>query len=679
MKKHLILSAGTVALLSVTIPAYADDSPPNSEVLVLEPVTVTANKREQQQDKIDGSVSVRTAEDLKAAGVSNVADLEKVFPGLQIRSRGSSVYANVSVRGVTSPDFYNPAVQIYVDGVPQSSSHFTQSLMDVERVELLRGPQGTLYGSNAYGGVINIITRKPETLTGMAAVGVSTQGQTADTAVSTPIVPGKLYGDVAISSDWRQGTIDDTATGESNSDDRVNRSARARLRYAPQGGPFSLSLSGQKDVVHSNEEVVVANIYDRTSDSSLYGKPRIDKTVDTFAMNADYDLANGTLSSITSYQDVSLDRFAYGLHQPEDQNTLSQEIRYAFGEKGPLSGVAGGFFQYTDFDRHNDPYSVWYGASDNSVETRSLAMFGEATYKLTSQLDLTGGLRYSHENSKIDFHRGNSGLAGFTFQNEADFDDISPKMALGWQVAPDHRLYAQVSRGYKPGGFNHTVMSTDDAAAYDPETSTNWEVGWHGNMLDRRIQANVSAYLISATDKQIYVNVLGTSFQTLRNMGDSRSVGIEFDVTATPVDSIRLTFGGQAGRSTFVDSRDPNSGADYDGNRLPYAPDYTLNVAAQYLVPQTGLPGELSVRTAGRYFSRTYFDPANTLQQGGYPLFDMSVDLALDSGLFLSLFADNVADRVYRTYSFYGGATGTTPYSSLGDGRIVGLRGGMTF
>ena len=159
-------------------------------------------------------------------------------------------------------------------------------------------------------------------------------------------------------------------------------------------------------------------------------------------------------------------------------------------------------------------------------------------------------------------------------------------------------------------------------------------------------------------------------------MGESRSVGIDFDVTAYPVDAIKLTLGGQAGRSTFINSRDPNSGADYDGKRLPYAPDYTLNAASEYLVPQTMLPGALSLRGAGRYFSRSYFDPANKLKQGGYPLFDLSVDLTLDNGLNLSLFADNVADRVYRTYSFDSGAG---IYSSVGEGRVVGLRGAMTF
>ena len=508
MKKHIVLSAG--ALLSIAMPVMAEET--GTATMVLEPVTVTANKREQEQDKVDGSVSVRTAEDLKAAGVNTVADLEKVFTGLQIRSRGSSAYANVSVRGVTSPDFYNPAVQIYVDGVPQSSSHFVQTLMDAERVELLRGPQGTLYGSNAYGGVINIITRKTEQASGKVAAGFATRGQSTDASATTPIIPDMLYGDVAVSSSWRDGRIDDATSGEKDVDDSVDRNGRVRLRYAPKGGPLSITVSGQRETLHSNEEVVVANVHDLTSKSSVYAKPRLDKTVDTFALGADYRLGGGTLSSVTSYQDLTLDRFAYGMVQPEEQTTFSQELRYAFGQGGSLSGVVGGFFQNSDFDRHTDPYQGWFGASDNTIKTRSLALFGEATYAVTKQVDLTGGMRYSHDRSEIDFRRASSGVAGFAFNNDADFDSVTPKVALGWQATPDHRLYAQVSRGYKPGGFNHAVTIADDAKGYDPETSTNWELGWHGAMLDRRIQANVAAYWIAAEDKQIYINAPGSTF-----------------------------------------------------------------------------------------------------------------------------------------------------------------------
>ncbi|MFD0388242.1 TonB-dependent receptor plug domain-containing protein [Tistrella bauzanensis] len=137
--------------------ARADDQ----DVQRLDALTVTAGKRDQALGQIDSSVTVRTAEELAEAGVTRLDDLDRVFPGLVIRARGNRAYTGVTIRGVTSPDFYNPAVQVYVDGVPQDAAAFAQELVNVERVELLRGPQGTLYGRNAHGGVINVITRMP--------------------------------------------------------------------------------------------------------------------------------------------------------------------------------------------------------------------------------------------------------------------------------------------------------------------------------------------------------------------------------------------------------------------------------------------------------------------------------------------------------------------------------------
>lgn len=681
MQQTLAPSAGIIgaagvavaALLGLPAPAQAAD--PAS----LPTVTVTANKRPQASGATDSSVLVRSGADLEEAGVRTITDLEKVFPGLHISARGSSTYANVSIRGMSSPDFYNPAVQVYVDGVPQDPATLSQALTNVDRVEVLKGPQGSLYGAGAYGGVINIITRRPETARTTVSAGLSTAGQDSRISTTQVLDPGRLYGELSLGGAWRDGTIDDAATGGSSVDDRQNRDARARLRFAPQGGPLDLAVSASRIEENSNEEVVVSDIHRRSTNSAVYAHPRSHKTLTSLAVNADYRVGPGTISSITAYQDRDLDRSAYGLYQPEQQKTLSQELRYALSGDS-YNGVVGLYAGQTDFDRQTGPYfGGVVGASDSSVTTTGTAAFGEGTYHLTPTVDLTAGVRYSYDQAKTEATRANGLMAAYpalSFSNSADFDAVTPKLAAGWQVTPDHRLHAQVSQGYKPGGFNHTVTSAADARPYSPETSTNAEVGWTGRFAGNRVEVSTTAYWIEAEDKQIYVNVgAGSPFQTLRNMGESRSVGLEFDTVVRPVDSLRLTFGGTVGRSTFTSATDPVSNADYADKRLPYAPDVLLNASATYFLPPTGLPGDLSLRGATRYTSRTYFDPANTMAQGGYALFDLSLDLATDSGATFSLFAENIADRQYRTYSFNGGTT----YSSLGDGRVVGIRGEVTF
>lgn len=677
MRSKTGLGRGAAALVAVLCASPALGQGQSSEPLRMDAVTVTANKRPQRLGEVDGSVTVRTAEDLERAHVTKVDDLGKVFPGLIINERGNRAYANITVRGVTSPDFYNPAVQVYVDGVPQDAAYFTQQLLNVDRVELLRGPQGTLYGRNAHGGVINIITRKPDDkLEGNVGGTLADKRQNADASVATPIVPGKLFGDINVRWEKTFGQVDDIATGQQDIDDAIARLGRARLRYAPIGGPLDVMAMAQREEVSSHEELYIREVFlrDRNFNSATQGgKPFLDRAVNTFALNADYDLGFGKISSVTSSQNRKLTRVLQGRNTPEDQDGLAQELRFAYDNGGRLTGVAGAFIQDTDFTRRDPGFTGFFGPSQNNVDSRSYALFGEATYKITESVDATAGLRWSREDAEIDYAR--TGTSAFSFKADDSFSDVSPKGALGWEFAPRHRLYGVVARGFKPGGFNHTVSVPADAIPYESETSTNYEIGWRGIAFGGAVEFGTAVYWIKAKDKQIYVGPLGQ--QVLRNVGDAESKGVEFDMTARPIDSLVLTLGGSFGRSEFDGAVDPQTGANYDGNTLPYAPDYTVQGSARYIVPQTSLAGELSLRGAATYVSKTYFNETNTLGQGGYTLLDVSLDVNFDSGLSLSLFADNLTDKLYRTSSFLFAAGDQR--STIGDGRIVGLAARMKF
>lgn len=678
-RSFLLRGTAAAALMLWALPGAAQVGA--SEPLRLDSISVTANKRPQRLAEVDGAVAVRTAEDLEQAHVSKVEDLERVFPGLLIRSRGNSAYANVTVRGISSPDYYNPAVQVYVDGVAQDQAYFTQEMVDVERVELLRGPQGTLYGRGAHGGVLNIVTRKPDdrnmaTLSGT----ISSQDRTVQAIAGLALVPGMLYGDVALQLGDRLGSIDDSggpgSMMGSNIDDGTSWAGRARLRYAPVGGPLDVMATIQRERLRSHEEFYVreANLKDRIVNTATDGGlPLLDRVVNSFGLTASYDFGGAVLTSVTSLQKRTMTRDIFGNATPEDQRSLSEELRLTWGGAGPLSGVVGGFFQDTDFTRRDPGYPGYMGPSVNAVGSRSYAAFGEVTYKITPTVDVTGGLRWSREESSINYQRGMPG--GYGFSANASFGNISPKLALGWQVTPDHRLYALASQGFKPGGFNHTVSSPADGVAYKSETSTNIEAGWRGVLVPGILEGGTAVYWIHANDKQIYVGPVG--MQVLRNAGKAQSKGIELDVQATPVDGLTVDAGVTIGRSEFTDSRDPQTGASYDGKRVPYAPDTTLRLSARYVIPQTGIPGELSLRGGGRYYSRTYFDEANSLQQAGYMLFDASVDLALDNGMSLSVFGDNLTDRTYRTSSFLFGAGDVR--STVGQGRVIGVTGRYRF
>ena len=644
-------------------------------------IEVTANKRPQRLSEVDGSVSVRTGEELREAGVTQVQDLEKVFPGLVIRRRGNRAYTNVSLRGVTSSDFYDPAVQVYLDGVPQDPSYFTQELVDVERVEVLRGPQGTLYGGNAHGGVINIISKRPENeVTGYAAARVSTPHRYVDGGISAPILENMLYGTANLRRSDYLGQIDDIATGDSDIDKSRTWLGRGRLLLAPDESPFQIALTAQHDELVSNEELYLSedNLEDLEFDSiGQGGVNEIKRDVTSFALTATYDLEDVTLTSITAYQDRDIKkRLIQGFDTPEFQDSLSEEVRinFALGER--WNGVGGLFFQDTDFSRETPEVGGFFGESENQVDTQSYAVFGEISYALTESLELTGGLRWSYEEASIDYRR--VAPLPLAIRDDDSFQDISPKLSLGWQVNEDHRVYALASRGFKPGGFNHTLpislMSGAVEVSYDSETSTNLELGWRGSLFDQRVEAGATAYWIFTDDKQIYVGPIGSQF--LRNAGDAESYGVELEARIHASDDLMFDLGATLGRSEFTDASDPETAASYDGRRLPFAPDVTVGAAVRYLVPQDFIPGDISLRLAGTYSGRTYFDEANELSQPGYLLVDASVDLLLDNGITLSLFAENLTDKIYRTYSY---EQGGTVFSSVGEGRVVGVAGRFEF
>ncbi|MGD1876080.1 MAG: TonB-dependent receptor [Kiloniellaceae bacterium] len=665
------LSAGTVGAQDAT----------QEEPVLLNTIEVTATKRLQPLSEVDGAVSVRTGEELREAGVRTVEDLGKVFPGLIIRKRGNRAYSSISLRGVTSPDFYNAAVQVYVDGVPQDPAYLTQELVDVERVEVLRGPQGTLYGRKAHGGVINVITRKPDNeLRGRLSGTVSTHDRMVDAGISVPIVEDMLYGALDIRRSDYLGQIHDVATGDDDIDDSRTWFGRAKLEFAPKDNPFSLALTAQHDELVSHEELYIseANLEGLDFDSGAQGGVNeIKRNVDSYALTAAYDFGAATLTSVTSYQDRDISkRLIQGFDTPEFQETLAEELRLEFGFGERWDGVMGLYFQDTDFKRQLPAIGAFFGTSENRVESQSYAAFGEVTYVLTDSLDLTGGLRWSYEDASIDYRRVAPGP--LSIQDDDSFQDISPKIALGWQVSEDHRLYALVSRGFKPGGFNHTLpftlMSDDVSVSYDSETSTNFELGWHGALFDDRVEAGAAAYWILTEDKQIYVGPV--TGQYLRNAGEAQSYGVELEARVHATEDLTLDLGAMLGRSEFTDARDPDTGTQYDGNRVPFAPDYTFQAAARYFVPQDFMPGDISLRVAGTYVGRAYFDEANDLSQPGYLLLDAAVDLLLDNGISLGLFVDNITDKVYRTYSYQSGGD---VFSSAGEGRVFGVTGRFEF
>lgn len=627
--------------------------------------------------KIDGGVSVVTSEQLRQNDVRSVGDLQKVFPGLVIENRGNRAYANFTVRGVSSPDFYNPAVQVYIDGVPQAYSAMVQDLENVDHVEFLRGPQGTLFGRNGFAGVLNIVTRKSReataTVTGTAAdrrkdIGVSATGV---------VIPDTLFLDLSLKAIDQIGQIRDIARGNEPIDNSRSFNGRAGMRYAPKGGPFDANVWASHDRLSSHEETAILDqdVPARIYRSPLLGYPynNIDRNITTTGLNWNYRFGEFTLSNMTSYQDVELRRQLFGFQFPETTGVFNQELKVAYSNGGPLKAIAGVSFSNEAFER--TAYVQLPFQSANHVDSQHFAVFGEGTYALTNRLDLTVGGRAGIDWSSINF----TGLdlatfAPLAFTKQVEFSSFQPKASLGYQLTDELRVYGLVSQGYKPGGFNHAVSFAADALPYRPETAWNYEIGSRLNLWNGRLLLKSALYYIESKDKQIYVGPIG--LQVIRNAGEAVSKGLELEATVKPTNRLTLTANANFGRSEFTDFIDPLSAVNYNGKQVPYAPDVTANLFGRYVIDQTFTPIDIALTGAAHYFSQVYFNEANTLGQGEYATYDVGVEFLVPKGPTFKLFAQNLTDVVYRTNSF---AFSGQVLSTIGQGRLIGASGRWQF
>ncbi|WP_171346587.1 TonB-dependent receptor [Vibrio coralliilyticus] len=642
------LSPLSLAVLAATLSPAVAAHDHTQEVMIIE-----ATKQDIPLERVDNSVLIKTGEELEKAGIHEVKDLEKVFPGLMIQTRGNRTYANTTIRGVSSPDYYSPTVSIYVDGVLQDSAFLTQQLMNVEQVELLRGPQGTLYGGNAQGGIINIITKKATDET-VASAGVSYSNLSRQIDGSAAVaISETTYADFAIRSLKDEGNIRHIPSNTDDANETEDFSGTARFHYLPEQSPLSLTFSVSSAHLDSHEEWYLTQ-EEYNNKATSQNIPELKRVVNSYALNVGYDLGTTQLTSITAYQNRNVDREYIGGKWVEDQNTFSQEVRANTQFSDDLSTLVGGYYENRRFDVNT--------GAQNDIKTDTYALFGQANYALTDSVDLTGGLRASRFSSESDFG-GNSAWMIDSYQSDKSENVVSPKAAIGWQVDEDSRIFASLTSGYRPGGFSPVPRSSGDKNGYDAEKSLNGELGWRTILLDHTLHLSGALYWIDTNDIQLYTGNPGS--QVLRNMGDAQSKGIELDLAYYPTDDLTLTLGATFGQSTFESGND-----DIEGKTLPYAPDTTAVAGIEYYLPQTWVDGDISIITNARYTSKIYFDENNTVAQDGYTLVDLAIQYAMNDNLSFRLFSNNLTDKEYVTYAY---TQNNTRYSNYGTEREVGV------
>jgi pesticin/yersiniabactin receptor len=646
-------------LLTTAVAALAEETP--GDVII-----VTASKRPQPIGSIDGLVAVAMSDNLDLRGFQGVEQLDRLFADLSLRARSSRAYANVTIRGQSSADFYNPSAQLFVDGLPQDQALFFQLLpVGLDRVETLYGPQGTLYGRGAVGGVINVVTRKPGDGPMIQGTGAVTElGETGQVLATLSLVPDTLQGDALVAMRREQGALSGLSTGRTLGGSS-GETARLRLHYAPAGGGIDLMASVQRGVLRSDEEYFVPAPYlDQRRALEVPSHYRL--RTDSYGFTASFDLGFATLTALTGYQDRDLDRTIFGSHTPETQRTFNQELRLASVGGGAVDYVAGLYYEDLRFTRIVPAYTL-----GSRQVIRTMAAFGELSWHATDKLDITPGLRVSRELTHADTSYGPLSLA-----NRDEATSLLPKLALGYQANKALRLHAIFSTGFKAGGFTRAVTPATIAFSYDPQHSYNFELGAALRSADGRTEASLSAYYVVNTGFQLSVGPVSGMY--LQNVGTTRAKGLNLNGRLEPVDDLTLTLSGSLNKSWFSRYDNPaNPGIDLAGNRMPYAPEAMLNASLRYDITLPGF-GRLSPHGGISLIGRSWFDEANSLGQTGYALLDAGLSWQAKTGLALDLYGDNLTDRHYTTYGFDAGP-GIGPVYQLGKGRELGVRARAAF
>lgn len=657
-------------------------------------VTVSATKREQSLESFNGAATVVDAGTLDDLQITNTLELARALPGVQMDYSGSLLFPTISVRGITSAqDYYNPALTLYVDGVPQLPVFTAQMLADVDRVELLKGPQGTLYGRSAQGGVIDVVTREPDSSPQMRLrAGVSSRGGfRLQGEGSGPLVDGLLYGAVSVGRTRQAGELTNPVSGEDRIGGVAATRGSARLRLAPAGAPWALGLSVMRDCATASQDAYVPfNDLDSRTAAVQTGMPAAlarfhqRRCGDQQALTGRYDVGQWRLSAVMAWQGVDIDReFPFGPYasrQPEQWRQNMQELRLASQGPGRRWDAVLGLYRQ-DVNQHrtyvNDlqpmGMNVVTSASQNQSESR--AAYADGTWHISSRLDLSAGLRVSRDEARTRFAGSvmdmSYAMQPFAGAATTKGNQVLGKLSAGYLLTPQWRVYGNVSQGYKPGGFNLAPSSAADARAFDSEHSTSYELG--ARYGERRLRASAALYRVDTRDAQLYSSD-SLGYQTLSNVGDTRSTGVEFDLQWQLSQTWTVAAAGFVNRSRFERFDDPSC-TDCASNRVPLTPANGLMASVRGELPFGA--GLLRPQLAVRRIGAQYFDTANRLEQSAYTLVDTRLGWQLRDDLEVTLFVNNLGDRRYRTYAFSGASLGN--FAQLGTGRTIGVTVGWNY
>jgi iron complex outermembrane recepter protein len=692
------LLAAPYAVQAQQAPAQGEEAKPNT----LDAITVSARKREESLQEVPVAVTAFTADGLDKLNVEDISDLGAFVPNLTVyAARGSSSTLTAYIRAVGQSDplwGVDPGVGLYLDDVyiarPQGA---LLDVFDVERIEVLRGPQGSLYGKNTIGGAIKYVSSAlDEDFYGRGSVTVGNYSQLdVKGSVNLPLGGGWATR-MAVASLSRDGFGQNVRTGQEVSDKEI-LAARATLGYL--GSPdfsakFTVDWMDDQSGVRG-AQMLAANRFAPTSmplDSRFdvrNGMPNINDT-SMFGASAtlSWNLGDAwVLKSVTAYREsdtetnIDFDTLPNTIADVKafySDDQLSQEFQLNYDAGGDVRGVTGLYWFTGSAGGQvlNNFFGLSFGDTQGVVDTDSVALYGEFTWDFAEQWALTLGGRYTDEEKSADvFNIGYtdatftrpSGVVAADFEDSVSFQNFSPKISIDYKVSDEILLYALASRGFKSGGFNIRAQATAvprSRLPFDDETVTTFEIGAKNAFLDDRLFLNVAYFNSDYKDIQlsVFTEVPGSSppifFGDFANAGAGTVSGVEIEYQALLSPNFTLQ-GNFALLDAEYDEFITNNINVADSQRFTNAPERSAAITGLHTLPLAA-GGSFTTRVSYSYQSEVYptTDLSEAIKQPGYGLLSAGLIWQTDGAWRFALEGSNLTDKVYRTTGYNIGALG---------------------
>jgi len=625
-----------------------------AESVYIDTITVTADKREKKLRDVAGSVSVIETIDIRDTVLNSFQEIHTYVPNFI--SYGPIGYN--SIRGQSNMAGSSGAVGIYVDDVPAKFSE----LFDIERIEVLRGPQGNLYGLNCAGGVVNIITQKPgDTFKARTAAELGDYDRRAYAASMTaPILRQRLSMRLAGRYEIRDNFVEEQGKGTT---EEQNLSHRVQLRWMP-GNHTDLLMTLTGEDVDSDRGTWVLKDEDPFTLPPMGLDEKKDARTGSASLRIHHDAGSFELTSVTAKVEnesaivFGMDYLSGGdnlryFDNDRDNQTWIQEIRLASVDKSArLQWLVGGFYQdqkssvaghsYADTGGMAAPagtYSDMY--TDSRIDTQTLSFFGQSAWAVTPRITATAGARYDRDTKDTWFHQERNQHLTSAYTGSSTWESLSPKFALDIKASDRIMAYTSVAKGYKAGGYAYYTAGSADAARFDPEYAWSWESGLKTNWLNNRIITNVCGFYTRVDDIQLMYTDPVTWQMSIKNAARAIIWGFEAEATVRPLPGLTIT-----GSLGLLESEfDRHETKTYEGNKVPLAPGYQVFLGVRY-----HLPRGLFLGAEGFWNGKSYFDEANQFSQNDF--LRVNAKAGYERGpLSISVYLKNAFDRTYYHFS----------------------------